>query len=107
MKVYLKRTRSNVEAEGDFNPKTKSLKVFRGAKLSEDVSYTETFRAAKTIEKYREGNVIDCVLQKDMLFKSASTAANFVTGRSTNGLKEWKTKNGQTIKQYLSSLGVN
>ena len=46
------------------------------------------------------------VLQKDMVFKSASTAANFVTGSSTNGLTAWKDKDGRTIKEIILEAEV-
>lgn len=46
------------------------------------------------------------LLIKDVTFKSASTAANFVTGTSTNGLKVWKDKKGTTLKELISSEEV-
>ncbi|EFA23833.1 hypothetical protein BIFGAL_02942 [Bifidobacterium gallicum DSM 20093 = LMG 11596] len=41
------------------------------------------------------------MVSKDVHFKSASTAANFVTGASTNGMAAWKTKDGKSIKDAL------
>ena len=35
-------------------------------------------------------------------FRSPSTAANFVTGNSTNGLLAWKDENGRTLKEILN-----
>lgn len=35
---------------------------------------------------------------KDFLFSSPSTAASIVMGRSANGLTEWKTEDGRTLK---------
>ena len=37
-----------------------------------------------------------------MKFKSPSTAANFVTGRSTNGLIAWKNIDKKTIKELIN-----
>lgn len=34
---------------------------------------------------------------KDYLFSSASTAAQFVSGNSTNGLRAWKTEDGKSL----------
>ena len=45
--------------------------------------------------------VVNNVLQTDMIFKSASTAANFVTGNSTNGLIAWKNKDGVILKTLI------
>ncbi|SMC92078.1 protein of unknown function [Desulfocicer vacuolatum DSM 3385] len=38
------------------------------------------------------------ILASDYLFSSPSTAAGIVMGRSANGLIEWKTKDGKTLK---------
>ncbi|KMK75264.1 methionine sulfoxide reductase [Alkalihalobacillus pseudalcaliphilus] len=43
------------------------------------------------------------ILQEDILFKSPSYAAAFVTGSSVNGLIEWKTKEGMTLKEIENS----
>lgn len=65
------------------------------------IAYTEKFRGAKTIEKNREGNIENGTLVRDICFKSASTAANFVTGSSTNGLTAWKTAEGKQIRELI------
>jgi hypothetical protein len=49
----------------------------------------------------RETNVKDGKVIKDVCFKSASTAANFVTGSSTNGMLAWKDKDGNNLKEIL------
>lgn len=40
---------------------------------------------------------------KDVHFTSVSTAANFVTGASTNGMTAWKTTGGKTLKEAVSN----
>ena len=102
MKVYIARERSGINAKGEFDPTTRSLTVLQGPVLSVSIAYTEKFRGAKSIEKSREGVVKGNILQRDVTFKSASTAANFVTGTSTNGLTAWKDKNGKTIKELIA-----
>lgn len=42
----------------------------------------------------------DFVFTKDVVFTSPSLAAAVIMGRDANGLKEWKTKSGVTLKQY-------
>lgn len=106
MKVFLIRERSGIDAQGEFDPSTRAVTVLKGSKLSATVAHTEKFRGTKSIEKSREGVLKDNVLQKNMEFKSASTAANFVTGSSTNGLIAWKDKSGRTIKEILSESEV-
>lgn len=39
------------------------------------------------------------ILQEDILFRSPSYAAAFVIGGHANGLTEWKTENGKTLKE--------
>ncbi len=43
------------------------------------------------------------ILQEDILFKSPSYAAAFVIGGHTNGLTDWKTTNGKTLKEIESA----
>lgn len=105
MKVYLKRARNNIEATGEYNIETKSLTVLKGSRVSDTIAYTEKFRGARTIEKHRNGNVENGVLKNDMVFKSASTAANFVTGSSTNGLIAWKTEDGEELRKIVKPNG--
>ena len=101
MKVYINRKKSGVKAVGEFDLSTRNLTVLKGSVLSAEIAYTEKFRGAKSVEKSREGIVKDCVLQQDIIFKSASTATNFVTGSSTHGLTAWKDEAGRTIKDIL------
>ena len=106
MKVYLVREKSGINATAEYNLKTKEITVKKGSTLSECIAYTEKFRGSKSIEKSREGIVKNNTLQEDVKFKSASTAANFVTGSSTNGLIAWKDKQGRTIKEIVSEEGA-
>lgn len=107
MKVFLIREKSGVCATGEFDPIAKTVKVLKGSILSEKIAHTEKFHGAKIIETSREGVMKGNVLQKDMSFKSASTAANFVTGSSTNGLIAWKDKDDKTIKEIIMKFGGN
>ena len=101
MKVFIKREKTGVDAKGEFNLNEGTLTVFAGSRLCERIAFSDKFRGAKTIEKTREGIVKGGVLKKDVTFKSASTAANFVTGSSTNGLTAWKTENGEKLKDLI------
>lgn len=101
MKVFLIRERARIKASGEYDPETKGITVLKGSVLSASVAHTEKFRGAKSIEKSRDGVVKENILQKDVAFKSASTAANFVTGSSTNGLTAWKNADGKSIKELI------
>lgn len=45
----------------------------------------------------------DRILQEDLLFNSPSYAAAFVIGGNTNGLMDWKTKDGIPLKNLLNN----
>ncbi|MCV4234494.1 GIY-YIG nuclease family protein [Virgibacillus sp. LDC1] len=47
----------------------------------------------------------DGVLQESILFRSPSYAAAFVVGGHANGLTEWKTKEGKSLKEIEDSEG--
>ena len=102
MKVYLNSIRNNIKATGEYNVKTNELIVLKNSVISKNIANSDKFRGTKSIEKYRKGKIKNNVLQEDVKFKSPSTAANFVTGRSTNGLITWKNKDGKTIKTIVN-----
>lgn len=103
MKIYIKREKSGINVVGEYNVETKEVTVKKGSVVSENIAYSEKFKGAKTIEHHRAGVIKDRILIKDMVFKSASTAANFATGASTNGLIAWKTEDGKKLKDALSN----
>lgn len=107
MKLYLERKRYNIIATAEYDEMSGSFTVLKGSTVSENIAYTEKFRGSKSIEKSRTGTVKDGVVVKDVVFKSSSTAANFVTGSSTNGLTAWKNKEGITLKDILSEVSEN
>lgn len=98
MRVTLKRNRTNANAYGEYNPQTKHLIVLEGSTVSTTIRYSERFRGAKSIEKARSEWVRDGKVITNVEFKSPSTAANFITGNSTNGLTAWLDENGKSIK---------
>ena len=104
MKVFLKSKRNNLNAFGEYCPENGSLVVLKGSILSGTVSESKTFRGRNTILNTREGIVVDCILQEDIQFKSPSTAANFVTGTSSNGNRLWKTEDGTPIGKLREEM---
>lgn len=99
VRVYL-RKRDGTSAEGEYDFETKKLTVMKGSIVSDQIC---VFRGAKTVEKYRDGTVMHRKLIKDITFSSASTAANFVTGCSTNGLRKWKDVSGRKLKNLIEA----
>lgn len=101
MKLYLTRNKKMIEAVAEYNLINGSVTVLKGSTVSANITYSEKFRGARSIEKSRSEYVENGIVIKDACFKSASTAANFVTGSSTNGLTAWKSKNGNTLQSIL------
>ena len=101
MKLYIKRKNKTIEAVAEYDLKNGSVTVLKGSTVSANIAYSEKFRGAKSIEKSRSKYVENGIVIKDANFKSASTAANFVTGSSTNGLVAWKNENGKTLQCIL------
>ena len=77
---------------------TEGFVVFKGSKIAstEVPSMPESFKK-KRAQLISEKVVIDFEFTQDYLFSSPSTAAAVVMGRSANGLKEWKLKDGSNL----------
>lgn len=75
-----------------------NLTVLKGSRISE--SFDKSFKFTKDALDKRNisGLVKNCILQEDVSFRSASTAAQFVCGYSVNGKAVWKDASGKSIK---------
>jgi hypothetical protein len=102
MRLYLERKKKNISATAEYDMHSKKLVILQGSKISDTISYTKKFRGANSIEKNRVNVVDGCVVRENIEFKSASTAANFITGSSTNGLTAWKDEAGRKLKDILA-----
>ena len=104
MKLYLKSERSGYDASAEYYVKEKKFVIKKGSKISNYIACSDTFKASKKIVERRE-NTIDKnnITLENVTFKSPSTAANYVTGRSTNGLIAWKNENGKKLKDILNN----
>ena len=96
MKVILNSR--GICAYADYDISTNKCVVLAGSEVTPTVSQAPTFRSKNTVVKLREKYVKDCIVTEDVHFKSPSTAANFITGSSTNGFAAWKTEDGRTIR---------
>jgi len=103
MKLYLIQKSKGVNAQAEYDVETKTFKVLKGSVVSLEVSHSERFRGTASIIKQRSNGVVkNGKVTQDVEFKSPSTAANFVTGASTNGMIAWKNENGEVLKSILS-----
>lgn len=103
MKLFLKN-KTGADAVGEYDITTKEMIVKKGSTVTPDVHTEGKFRSANSVLKYREMYCKGGVTTTDVVFKSASTAANFITGRSTNGLLAWKDKKGKTLRAIMDEL---
>lgn len=80
-------------------PSSEGFLVLKGSKIAKETvtSFPSTFK--KLREKLIRENIIsDFEFQNDYIFSSPSTASSIIMGRSSNGLVEWKTKKGDSLK---------
>lgn len=77
--------------------------VYRGSMISDSCTRSIPEGYKNLRQKLIDDRiVVDRVFTKDYLFASPSTAAGVVLGKSANGLTEWKTESGETLKYLLS-----
>ena len=96
IKITMKTRDGKAYATGDYSEKYTVVKA--GGKVSEE------FRGYGGVRQIRynnqnvdaEGNIL-----RDVVFKSPSTAAQFVNGNIANGLRVWKV-NGMTLGEYIN-----
>ncbi len=78
--------------------------VYKGSEIASSTvpSFPRGFKALR--EELINGDTVNenqekIVLTEDCLFSSPSAAAAVIMGRSANGLLEWKSKSGKTLKE--------
>lgn len=104
MKLFLTNRYGKYDAVAEYNARTKEFVVLKGSHVSDSISTAPTFRGANEIKKRRKMYVMNNIVQEDVVFKSSSTAGNFVTGNSTDGPGSWKNENGKKLKVILAEL---
>ena len=97
--LYLKRKRrkSGITIEAQCKQTNEGFVVLKGSYIEMD----ESDSMPPTLKDIRKKVDIDekGILQENVLFRSPSYAAAFVIGASANGLIEWKTEDGKTLKE--------
>ena len=100
IEIFYKSKKRDCYAEGVFNEKNNSVIVKKGAKITKKMD--ERFRISKEAKKRDDKAIVNnYILKEDILFKSPSVAAQFVSGSSLNGLKVWKTINNRPLKETI------
>lgn len=92
-------------ADGQGEPTSDGFVVLKGSKAAATIvnSMTPSFISYRQ-KLIDEGVLVDkgdyFEFTDDYIFSSPSTAAVMVMGRNANGLTEWKTKDGKTLKDF-------
>lgn len=101
--LHMKRKsrKSGQTIEAECKQTTEGFVVLKGShiELNDSDSIPPGIKEARQKAKVDENGI----LQEDVLFKSPSYAAAFVIGGHANGLTEWKTGDGKTLKEIENS----
>lgn len=95
-------------ADGQGEPTSDGFVVFKGSKAATSIVNSMSPSAIQFRKKLiDEGLLIErgdfLEFTDDYIFSSPSTAAAIVMGRNANGLIEWKSKEGRTLKEFESN----
>lgn len=95
-------------ADGQGEPTSDGFVVFKGSKAAGSTvpSMTTSFLSLrqKLIDQRVLIDKVDYLeFQEDYIFSSPSTASTIVLGRNSNGLLDWKMKDGKPLKDFESS----
>ena len=96
-KIYTKGRLNDYEAFGVYDGK--SVVVLKGSKISNKVAS----KINPVVIKKRSDKTLvsdSYVTLMDISFRSPSTAAAFVTGNISNGMRVWKVEEGMDLGKY-------
>lgn len=84
-----------------------SFMVLHGSQIAhyDESTALESFSRSLISQRKSAAITPEGILQVDLSFRTPSTAAEFVTGKSQNGRKCWKDADGKTLKE-LENLGI-
>lgn len=78
--------------------------VFKGSQSSEEFKKASTQSLRNKWNELRNQKIVDHgIFLKDIIFSSPSTAAAMILGRNANGLREWKNKDGKSLKEIMNN----
>lgn len=97
--LYLKTAKANATGRRT----NEGFVVFQGSTVSGKPTKSCPDTVQNLRERYSEKIDNNYVLSEDILFRSPSAAAGFVTYASANGLTAWSNGDGKTLKEIESS----
>lgn len=104
IKLSLKRTiqKNGFTVQAFAKQTSEGFVVLKDSKIA-PISDDESTISPGNREKREKCKIENNILQEDVLFNSPSGAAEFVTGKSCNGLIMWKTEDGKTLRDLEES----
>ncbi len=100
MKLYLNGRSGTHNAVAEYW--NNEIRVLAGSKINLRLQFDKISTEAKAKRNDRTIVSESGELLVDVVFKSATAAAQFVTGRSINGLIAWRNEDKMTLKQCMS-----
>ena len=101
--LFLKRN-EKCAAIAEYDVEAGRFVVLKGSLVSDSISTAPTFKGANAVKDARLSYVKNRKVIQDVVFRSSSTAGNFVTGNSTDGPRSWKDETGKQLKVILGEL---
>ena len=100
---YINAPMKGVAAKGEYIVSTGEVKVFKDSVIDPECapSFRGKEKRMQMLAQLAEMKNGKLTLTKDIVFPSPSAASNFVLGRSSNGLTNWKKENGETLKERI------
>ena len=99
---YIVKNGKSINAKGCMVDK--GFKVFSGSTCASSITDATTECFKKFNEKLRQEKIIvNNSFSVDYIFSTPSAAATQVLGHNANGLTEWKSKNGLTLKEKIKN----
>lgn len=99
MRVFIRMPKAGIAAQAEYNEGDNSCIVLKGSIVSKSISEAPKFHGKRAVAEKRKYYVDGEIVKENVYFKSPSTAANFVTGKSTDGCNSWKDELGRTIRK--------
>lgn len=99
MKVILKSKHNLHYATGEYDEG--KITVLKGSKINPVIAFPQMSPMLVQMREDKSFVSAEGVVLSDIMFSSPSSAAQFVTGRSVNGLIAWRPNDEMSLKEYL------
>lgn len=102
LRCVLKSKKNLHSAVGIYDTDTKRIIVLKGSKINPQQSYPKMIASVVALRKDRQLVDEKGILLSDIPFSTVSSAAQFITGRSSNGYIAWRPDDKMSLKEYIA-----